>query len=347
MKSLLPLFFIFLFFQGFSQNNIDNIKNLNEKKYNTRIIGTIENVKDSTVIYLGNFYFESKYMDSTLVKNGKFNFNFNSKEPFLYSLSAKSKDGFNGKVIIIAPGITKISINNSDEISKLKILEGSEETFEYERYFEKNGYKRDIEYIKQNPQSFTSLKLLYELFQLKSLPKKELTKIFNSQDGKYKNSQFAIEIKEMIANNFEAKKGVMFPNFKLFDKNGNIITLNDFKGKYLLIEFTASWCGPCKEQIPFQKTEYTKYQDKNFEILHIYLDDKEKMIKAIEKDSIPWINGYDNMKFKSKIAKKISINSIPKLFLLDPSGKIIEDGVFPSYSLIFEGLSFLLSKYLK
>jgi thiol-disulfide isomerase/thioredoxin len=140
---------------------------------------------------------------------------------------------------------------------------------------------------------------LYQYFKLKSFPKKDLTQIFNSLNEKYKKTQFATEIREIIANNYEAKKGVKFPAFNLLDKNDNSITLNDFRGKYLLIEFTASWCGPCKQQIPFQKEEYKKYQDKNFEILHIYLENKEKMIKAIEKDSIPWVNVYDNEEFNS------------------------------------------------
>ena len=346
MKSLLALLLIFSFYQGFSQSKIEN---LDDEKYNTRVIGTIENLEESATVSLTNFYYKSKYMDSTPIKNGKFNFEFNSKEPFVYNLSIKSKGGYIDKpiTIIITPGITKISIDNSDGKNGLEILEGSEETFEYQKYFEKYKYQRNIEYVKQNPGSFMSLYILYKLFKLKSFPKKELTQIFNSLDDKYKNSQFALRIKEIIANDFIAKKGVMFPNFKLLDKDDNIITLDDFKGKYVLIEFTASWCGPCKQQIPYQKKAYNRYKDKNFEILHVYLENKEKMKKAIEKDSIPWVNVYDKAEFNSRIAKKININSIPKLFLLNPQGIIIEDGVPPSYSLKFEGLSSLLSKHLK
>jgi len=99
------------------------------------------------------------------------------------------------------------------------------------------------------------------------------------------------------------------------------IRLQDYKGKYVLIDFWASWCGPCKQAFPHMKSIYEKYKGHDFEIVSISIDkDKEAWLKEYKKQILPWVNGLD----KGDTAQKmLNITAVPTLFLLDPDGKIL------------------------
>ena len=120
------------------------------------------------------------------------------------------------------------------------------------------------------------------------------------------------------------------PYFAQEDTTGNKLSLSDFtrKGKYILLDFWASWCGPCREENPALRNIYKDFKNKNFTIIGISLDkSKERWIDAIKKDSLSWPQVSDLKFWENEIAKAYYLRSIPSNFLLDPNGKIIAKNV--------------------
>jgi len=113
-------------------------------------------------------------------------------------------------------------------------------------------------------------------------------------------------------------------NFSQTDDKGRVVSLSDQKGKFVLVDFWASWCGPCRTEYPHLKAAYAKYKDKHFEIIGISIDDKKELwLDAIRSNGFEWIQLSDLKGRDNAIAKAYGIAAIPQNFLIDPAGKII------------------------
>ncbi len=156
-----------------------------------------------------------------------------------------------------------------------------------------------------------------------------LENIFSRNNRKYRKNLF---IKELDSNNFiylNDKKyskiplGTIAPDFSVRDTSGRVIKLSDFKN-YLLIDFWASWCGPCRANNPSLKKIYQKYRAKGLKILSVSFDeDSDDWKNAIKKDKMNWIQGSDLLGSKSKIAVEYGADAIPLYELLDQNKRII------------------------
>ncbi len=118
--------------------------------------------------------------------------------------------------------------------------------------------------------------------------------------------------------------GAVAPDLELPTPDGKTLRISDFRGKYLLLDFWASWCGPCRRENPNVVRIYKKYKDKGFEILGISLDrDKRRWVSAIQQDGLTWYHMSDLQGWRSKAAQVYGVSYIPYTILLDKEGRII------------------------
>jgi peroxiredoxin len=180
-------------------------------------------------------------------------------------------------------------------------------------------------YIQKYPGSFLSLTALIELAG-KNTDVSRLGPMFQSLSPAIRNTKTARNFGLRLYDNGPIAIGKSAPDFTQNDVNGKAVQLSDFKGKYVLLDFWASWCGPCRAENPNLVAAYQKYKDKNFTVLGVSLDQagkKEAWVSAIQKDNLPWTQVSDLQFWNNKVAKLYEIRSIPQNFLIDPTGKII------------------------
>jgi len=182
-------------------------------------------------------------------------------------------------------------------------------------------------YVREHPNSFFSVVAISESYPISSNLEAEkideIESLFLSINEKYREMREGKSYAQQIfaAKNIGVGKEAL--DFTQNDPDGKPIKLSDFRGKYLLLDFWASWCGPCRQENPNLVKAYAKYKDKGFEILGVSLDkptDKQAWLDAIEKDELTWPQVSDG---NNGAAKMYGVRSIPHNHLLDPNGIIL------------------------
>ncbi|MBC8988185.1 AhpC/TSA family protein [Pedobacter sp. N36a] len=179
-------------------------------------------------------------------------------------------------------------------------------------------------FAKNNPSSYFALQALSESVSGYGVKSDIALPLFNKLSEPLRLSYTGQGLYKILNSSTVTALGSKAPDFTQKDVNGKSVSLSDFKGKYVLVEFWASWCSPCRAESPNLLKQYAVYKDKGFEILGVSVDhDKGKWIEAIKKDGLTWPQVSDLKGWESDARKVYGISGVPANFLIAPDGKII------------------------
>jgi peroxiredoxin len=205
-----------------------------------------------------------------------------------------------------AAGITSINPETTGKLNPLR----------------KKIEEANIAFIASHPDSYVSVNLMYDMGG--SLRALTFADSYEKLTKRMKDTPLAQLLKARLETAKKTSTGQKALDFVQNDVNGKPIALSSMRGKYVLLDFWASWCGPCRAENPFILKAYNRFKNKNFEVLGISMDgDKEAWLKAIKEDGMPWLQLSD-LKAKDNVAARLyGVSAIPQNFLLNPEGIII------------------------
>lgn len=191
------------------------------------------------------------------------------------------------------------------------------------------AFQKVFDYITTVPGYATSEVAAYyvsEYFNTSDMEKFE--KALDGFDASIAGNAYIKASREKLEAEKKVQPGSMAYDFTLQDIQGKEYKLSDFRGKYVLLEFSASWCGWCKLEVPFLKTVYENTRGKDFEMFTVNLDDsREKWEEDVKKENLPWPVISDLQAFKGPVAENYNVSGIPVIYLIDRDGKILEKGL--------------------
>lgn len=327
------------------------------------INGNLEKIKDGTIFL--NIYKEGETLrDSAIIKEGKFQFNGFVTSPFFASLTMpeRKNDYFTfyvepATIQIIGRGdslqlltLKGSSINSDDKLLKerMKAISkweaGNSKIYE-EAYKIQNrkvmdsldqvdndilAAKRKVvsAFVKENPKSMRAAMAILENYAYYA-EASDVEPLYNELAAKIKNSAKGKEIKNMIDTYAKVAVGKTAPDIIQFTPDSSKLSLSSLEGKYVLIDFWASWCGPCRRENPNVVAAFNQFKDKAFTVFGVSYDTKKAAwLKAIAADHLDWNQVSDLKGWKNSTSDEYGIKAIPSNVLVDKSGVIIAKNIF-------------------
>jgi len=215
------------------------------------------------------------------------------------------------------------NINNIVQLSRSgKITEDNVKEIENSYYMEMANQKSLISSVLRDTSNPLGAYFVFKYF-VQEAGKEEYDLVLTSLKTIEKSEYYKL-LKEDYNRDAATLIGGIAPDINLPSPQGDSIKLSSLRGKIVLIDFWASWCGPCRKENPFNRVMYEKFKDKGFEIYAVSLDkDKNSWVSAIEKDMLPWIHVSDLQYWSAAPAKVYKVKGIPATVLLDKEGKIL------------------------
>ncbi|MDO7851081.1 TlpA disulfide reductase family protein [Hymenobacter convexus] len=189
---------------------------------------------------------------------------------------------------------------------------------------EKAMYQQQAAFVKANPASWVSLDALQTMQFMQEPQYVNEGPLYEALSPELKASRPGRFYGEMIQGLKNVQIGAVAPAFIQPTPEGKKVALADYRGRYVLVDFWASWCKPCRAENPAMLKTYNAFKGRNFEVLSVSIDDnRDKWVKAIADDHLPWTQVADLHGPGGEVPKLYGIRSVPQNFLLDPQGKIL------------------------
>jgi peroxiredoxin len=289
------------------------------------IDGVVEHVTLGTV-YLQRY--ENKMffvLDSARIKDSKFHFSTNLKLPEIYGITLDTTK-VSSFLLFLDNNSIKIKLDTANHFSNTEVT-GSEAQDLFVAYKKQSNVKID-EFIKQHPKSYVALYAFYREHLFRLTPE-EIRSNIQLLDSSLLNTSYVKKLEEVASVAERIAIGKPAPDFVAKDPEGNLVRFHDHLGKgYILLDFWAAWCGPCRRENPNVVQVYNKYKNKGFAVYGVSLDrSKEDWIKAIETDSLTWTHVSDLLHWDSESAQLYGVRGIPGNFVIDKDGIIVAKNV--------------------
>lgn len=282
--------------------------------------------------------------DSSVIKDGKFFFEGVQEIPELYYIQAEDGERVKKRAILLEPGNIVVTISDRMSVGGTLVNDA------YQKYLDEqfaidarlDSVATDQEYdsiYKEKKESYAKYfseninnPLGIEEFSVygRRLEPEQLKLVLSKGDDAFKASKTGIFYQERFDAVQKTAVGQKFVDIISKDTTGRSISLSDYagKGKYVLVDFWASWCGPCRKEMPMMVELYEKYKFKKFEIVGYSLDkNAEAWIKGLEDLGMTWPQMSDVNFWKSEPVKNYAVPHIPYTVLIDPSGTILAKGI--------------------